>query len=298
MKERSLLRSGVAVLMLLLVASMSFAPAVSAAEAIGSTGGSSSESNCSACGCGGANVTVVELSGSEANKAIAEALKNEEVKELRRELIERGYTPKRSDAIAAYRVTVDSGTVMQEALMVTIPFNTHGEEVNASIVWTKENGEEKAQAIISGKAKYLEEPMNILRVNNSYQKIVANLTANEYSIDEENARVTEFIRVDSDVATIKITATKGGNVEYIVAGVDLNTNSVIYIVDLISECVTCAATLVLGTLGCGSVCIVGGSLTFGAACIACILAAGGTLAGVCLPCCCELTGDETCCNPP
>ena len=74
--KRSLFRSVVTALMLFLVGSMAFVPAVNAAEAIESSGGSDSGSSRSACGCGGVNVTAVELSGCEANKAIAEALKN------------------------------------------------------------------------------------------------------------------------------------------------------------------------------------------------------------------------------
>jgi len=256
MKGKGMLRSGIAALMLLLVASMSFAPAVSAAEVIGSVGGSGSENSCSACSCG-ANVTVVELNGSEANKAIAEALKNEEVKELRRELIERGYTPKRSDAIAAYRVTVDSGTVMQEALMVTIPFNTHGEEVNASIVWMKYLDHETVEGVIKGSVIESEfrEAMDILKNNIAYQEAVINLTINGYNVKESEGQVVETLTTDSEIAMIAIPAYKDNHTESIIGMVDLNRREVLAVIDFdcYETCKTVCKDLIIG-YGCWAIC--------------------------------------------
>lgn len=130
MKERNLLRSGVVTLMLLLVASMSFVPAVSVADAAGSVE-DGNENSCSACGgCSDANVTVVELEGAEKNRAVAEALANDEVRKLRAKLIEVGYTPKVSEATAEILQIGEA-----EVLMVQLPFKGDADE--SKIIYTK-----------------------------------------------------------------------------------------------------------------------------------------------------------------
>jgi|Deesub1362B_J571_1020462.scaffolds.fasta_scaffold01756_5 hypothetical protein len=107
-----MLRSGIAALMLLLVASTSLVPAVSAAEAIGSAGDSGS--GCTSCWCGNtlnANVITVELSGAEKNKLVSEALKNEEVKKIWSKLLEPGFTPKINEiSVSIIKFETESGT--------------------------------------------------------------------------------------------------------------------------------------------------------------------------------------------
>ena len=62
------------------------------------------------------------------------------------------------------------------------------------------------------------------------------------------------------------------------------------------SCAVCAAVIVGGGFGCAGVCIVGGVLTFGVACIACIVAAGTVALCPCYDCCCATTGNGACCN--
>lgn len=57
------------------------------------------------------------------------------------------------------------------------------------------------------------------------------------------------------------------------------------------SCAVCAAVIIGGGIGCAGVCIVGGTLTLGAACIACIVAAGVVALCPCYDCCCATTGN-------
>jgi len=271
----------------LLVLSLSITLPVSAAMPDGTEATCGCGSTCGTCdsGCGGecslGNVTVnvTELEGSEKNKAVANALKNSEVKALKKELLDRGYTPKVNGAIVASKVTVTNGNITEEAITVEISFNTHGADANSSIVWIKTSEEEKVVAVVRSNANYLTEPMDILKGNNTYQEIVENLTAQGYVIDEENAIVTEVITKDSNLASVKIKATNPANEsdwEYIVGIVDLESGNVISVRDY-GKCDLCKDIYGLAcNIGCGAdmalICLLLGVTGWGA--IACFVIGG------------------------
>jgi|Deesub1362B_J571_1020462.scaffolds.fasta_scaffold09243_4 hypothetical protein len=74
-----------------------------------------------------------------------------------------------------------------------------------------------------------------------------------------------------------------------------NTGESIVILGLWS-CAVCAAVIIGGGIGCTGVCVVGGALTFGAACVACIVSAAVVALCPCYDCCCATTGNDACCN--
>lgn len=230
-----------AMLTVMLLVSMAFVPAVNA-NVVGE--------DLADCGCSGEyDITAVQLSGSEANKAIVDTLKNDKVKELRNELIERGYTPMVNDAEVVLKVTATNGNVTDEVISTMIPFKSQSGEGNATIAYMMSNGEEDAQAIIqngqvltvikgddvytSGPASVFSEPMDILKGNTTYQGIVANLTAQGYVIDEENANV--IVNESSNRAGINVNATGLDDTRFILAIVDLESERAISVDGLTCE---------------------------------------------------------------
>ncbi len=244
-----------AVLLLLLMVSIAIVQPVMAAQTVNDTdSGSGDDGDCACCGEGasGANVSVTELEGAEKNKAIAEALRNEEVKELRGKLIERGFTPKRNDAKSSYRVRVQ-GIVEEKGIVVDIPFRTGQRDLNASIIWSKDNdGNVDAQAIIGGSAEHFEEALNILYANKTYQRITEELEGEGYSVSKNNITVVELIQESNDTALLAITATNGSESKKILAVVDLIKGEVLYVQDPDWCWIACSTAQAVGWLGCAS----------------------------------------------
>lgn len=115
--------------LLVLMGSMAFVPAASAAEAVPESTGSSEGDGCSGCGCGGssANISKTEITGAEKNKLVSDALKNSEVKKLRAEMIERGFTPKVNNASATL-VELEGENTTMEITSVRLPFQGDADE--------------------------------------------------------------------------------------------------------------------------------------------------------------------------
>jgi len=67
------------------------------------------------------NATIVQLSGPERGKAVAQALSNEDVKLLRSALIAEGARPRVNEA-EAYRATQEDESGTHEAVVLVIPF--------------------------------------------------------------------------------------------------------------------------------------------------------------------------------
>lgn len=167
----------------------------------------------SACGCNAKpnkNVDTTELKGSEKDKVIEKALKNDEVRKLAKQLREEGYT---QESVKAYKALIkaEDGST-SEVLVVGMMFQS-------------DEGETKS----------------ITYANNP------------------------------------------------------TTDDSVVILGLWS-CAECAAIIIIEGIGCSAVCIVGGSLTFGTACIVCIVAAAVPPLCPCYDCCCATTGNSDCCN--
>ncbi|MDW7728244.1 MAG: hypothetical protein SCH70_14290 [Candidatus Methanoperedens sp.] len=219
-------------------------------------------------GCGNSNITAVQLNGAEANKAIADALKNDKVKEFRNELIDRGYTPKVNHAEVAVKTMVTDSYVNDEVISVMIPFKSQSGMGNANIVIIMSNGEEDVQALIqngqvltiingdgaytSGPASILSEPMDILKSNNSYQEIATNLTAQGYIIDEENAHVV--LNGSSNTAGISVKANGLNDTRFIFGMVDLESETVISVYDPTCEEICDGSCSYLASVPCGIGC--------------------------------------------
>ncbi len=82
------------------------------------------------------NVTTIELVGKEKNKAVSDALKNDDVKLLRKALIKDGYKPDIKHATATVSSIEDENGEASEVLTVIIPFK--GGDV--AIVYTVVDG--------------------------------------------------------------------------------------------------------------------------------------------------------------
>lgn len=263
---------------------------------------STTQSTCTTCGaqtanCGTSNVTVVKLSGEESNKAISNALGNEQVKNLRKELINEGYTPKINDAETAYRVTTINGSVVSEILSVVIHFNSHDIGGNATISYNEKVDKTTVEAIIqednvitvfrdgyryqTGPASVLSEPLTILRINSTYVDVKANLTQGGAIIREDLASVV--INQSSGTASILIPIENGTG--YMVADIDLMNQKVISIVDpSYWDCVySCMPDWLKGvcTMSCMN-CVIQLSIPWCIACGACGCGAGWCV-GHCVP---------------
>lgn len=127
-----------ALIMGLLIVSISFASAISAQVGLvetetGTSAGTvygtfisqdTTGSDCECCGEGGignANVTVRELQGKDKNKAVAEVLSIAEVKKLKAMLIEKGYRPKIHE-IRVNMISLKKESDVSEGLVVEMPF--------------------------------------------------------------------------------------------------------------------------------------------------------------------------------
>ncbi len=104
-----------------------FAPAFAISDEIENITINSSENICNTC-CSGlknTNVTIIELTGKEKNKAIAEALKNDKVKKLKKELIKQGYKPNIKEAkVVKVLLFLSNYSHEIEIIGVIIPFKS------------------------------------------------------------------------------------------------------------------------------------------------------------------------------
>ncbi|MFB6182776.1 MAG: hypothetical protein ABEI78_01795, partial [Candidatus Nanohaloarchaea archaeon] len=166
--------------------SVSFAPAVSA-----STDGCNTCSSSGTCSPEDISITTTNLVGKEEHKAVSNALKNDDVKLLRKKLIEDGYTPKVDKANATEVAVKVNGETVRGATVVKIPFKTHKETLDARITYIDHGASEKAVAKVKGPVSVLEKPMNILRENATYQRIKKNLTEHGFEVNEKNATVVK-----------------------------------------------------------------------------------------------------------
>lgn len=139
------------VLAAMLILMATIAVPVAMAETNTETGVETSETGCGTCGdqnsgsCGccknavNGNVSVIELQGSEKNKAVADVLSNNEVKNLKEMLIEKGYKPKINEAAANKLIFKNESNVL-EAVVVEIYFEKDPGSDIARIFFTS-NGE-------------------------------------------------------------------------------------------------------------------------------------------------------------
>jgi hypothetical protein len=110
------------------------------------TCGDQNPGSCRCCGgAGNVNVGVVELQDSEKNKAIAEALSNTEVKNLKAILIERGYKPK-IDRSIANKLILENESGTSEAVVVEITFEKDPSSDIGRIIFTSTGDKTKVGA--------------------------------------------------------------------------------------------------------------------------------------------------------
>jgi len=176
------------------------------------------------------NTKVVELKGAEANKVIAKAFSNEQVKLLREKMIQNGLTLEH-DNIEAKRVTALYNDTTYEIVVVILPFSTDNKELDAAIVWIYDNGDETAKAAIKGPAKNFVDVMDVVKADRSCKEVIQNFSDQGYVIDLKNAYVVEKITLDQNIAVVGIEATHVNNTsEYILATVDLQKKAVIEVI--------------------------------------------------------------------
>jgi hypothetical protein len=193
------------------------------------------------------NVVEKTLTKSESKKIITDVLKNDTVKELSKMLIARGYTPDRSDATIVQQVIVSNTTLNIDATIVNIPFKSHGSNVQASIMWVSRNGVVSIDATLKGTAEELSTPLDILKLNETYQSYKSDWIAQGFSVFESNATVTEAFSLDYDKAFVEVSAANETVNKIVIAGiVDLEIGSVLSVVDLDWGCEAC--TIIIGYL--------------------------------------------------
>jgi len=128
------------------------------------------------------DISVVELEGREKNKAISEALKNDDVKLLRKTLIEKGYTPRVSDASVQKVTALGASGDVPETLFVAIPF---AGEVDSAEISFSINGERT------------EASAGIIRVAEDGRAVIEVLT-----IDDEGMITTHILEYNQGVITL------------------------------------------------------------------------------------------------
>lgn len=224
-----------AVCLLLLMVSTAVVQPVMAAQAVnGADSGSNDGGDCGCCG-----RQVEELKGEDKNKVVSEALSKESVKTLRSKLLSRGYTPK-VDTATAKQISVGDGSSVSTS--VTIFFKQKGGN-RAAIVYRLVDGTETTHAVIEtgevvtvlsetsehriGPASELQEPLQILAENGTYQEIYANMTNQGYSVQESNATI--LINETSNVATV-IVPVEGKNGS-IIGAVDIDAKTTLMVKD-------------------------------------------------------------------
>jgi len=240
-------------------------------------------STCPTCGESGANpaenisVTVENLKYFEEVRAIFSALACEDTRMLMREVVIKDhYTPNIWWA-DAYTITATKGDVIVgSTTVVEIPFRTFGDQVDARVIYSDDGSAERAFATITGPATILEEPMEILKENETYQAIVENLEDHGYEVNEESALVIKSYRVGASgevahSAFITVEAIKGDQTKEIVALVCLDEDRVIAVAD--------------GYWSCMGTCLLGYALDIGGTCyIICLPCAVAPSPATCAPC--------------
>jgi hypothetical protein len=246
------------------------------------------------------------VNGSEAQKAIAQALKNTTVKSLMRELIEREYKPEINNAVY-YKLSPAN-----ETTIVAIPFKNrenYSPKDGAIISYRKTGESVLVQAmIINGKVTTLLQdgavntygpgyalvkPIEILMANETYQSLKANLSAQEFKINESNASV--IINETSNIARISIIALGQNSSNIIYATIDLNKEIVTSITDpdgyqCLQCCGGCIALIISECPFCDALCIGCATLV---GCIPCFICAGACVSmtvGACACCACACGG--------
>jgi hypothetical protein len=256
------------------------------------------------------------VNGSEAQKAIAQALKNTTVKSLMRELIEREYKPEINNAVY-YKLSPAN-----ETTIVAIPFKKHddsqdvesqddgsqnnGSKDEAIIIYRKTGESVIVRALIKngnvttllqdgtvntyGPGYALAKPIEILMANKTYQSLKANLSTQGFSINESNASVV--INETSNIARISIIAVGQNSSKSTYATVDLNKEIVTSITDpdlytCLACCGTCIATIITQCPFCDAICATCVGLVGCAPCIGCAIACGMIMVGSCGCCACS-----------
>lgn len=218
-------------LLLLLLIGSTLVPAVSAQPAAGEA------ADCGCCSTAGIaqNASTVELDGAEANKAVANALKKDDVKQIRKRLLDNGFHLRRNDA------TVKKVTNSSRALKrVNIPF-----ELRRSKTYkTKKKGatqspdqvrggavsvvstDQTTRVMLTGPATLYRDAWKQLKANATYNRFVDNYTAHGYEVRETKSRVA----VDRDQRTAWFSVPVGTE-KLITAKYDLEKGELIHVKD-------------------------------------------------------------------
>lgn len=177
------------------------------------------------------NVSVTELEGPKKNKAIAEALKNEEVKELRKKILDKDFVLRRDQATAKEVTSEQDG---QTVFTVRIPFRLKESKDDDSLPkearggvlsFVKSGNLEKV--ILTGPVILFEDAWELVKENQSYQTMVQNYTANGLTVAEERAQIG--VRGGSDIAWISVPVVE--EEKMITARVNLETGEVLSVKD-------------------------------------------------------------------
>jgi hypothetical protein len=91
------------------------------------------------------NVQVDELDGADLGKAVADALKNQDVKTMRSFLVKEGFTPQIDEA-TGQKVNLKEEGKTQDIVVLIIPFSDAGEDDSAKLVFSTNGDEAKVGA--------------------------------------------------------------------------------------------------------------------------------------------------------
>ena len=144
------------------------------------------------------------------------------------------------------------------------------------------------------KGEILDMALNNSQVKELQKQLVAEGFAQK---DIEAYTVSATLEDDSVIeiqtATIQFES-PDGEVQYLSFVYNTQTGESIVILGLWS-CAECLAIILLGGVGCTTVCVTAGVFTMGTACAACIVAAAVVALCPCYDCCCA-AGFDTCCD--
>lgn len=316
MKNKGMQLGAMLAAMLVMLATIAV-PVVATGTNAGAT--SATPTTTTSCGCSGgcsSNGTAVQVNGSEAHEAIAQALRNTTVKSLMRELIERRYTPETNNAVY-YKLSPAN-----ETTIVAIPFKKHddyqdveshddgsqnnGSKDEAVIIYRKTSESVIVRALIKndkvttllqddtvntyGPGYALVKPIQILMANETYQSLKANLSAQGFKMNESNASVV--VNETSNIARISIIAPGQNSSKITYATVDLNKKIVTSINDPdIYTCLGCCGGCIIAIVTqcpfCDILCASCIGLVGCAPCIGCALGCGMIMVGTCGCCACS-----------
>jgi hypothetical protein len=222
------------------------------------------------------NMNIETLNGDEGNLVIKDAISNQDVLSLGQQMEKQGYHQQLMQA-SPTKITLSNDTMTTTIQYVVIPINTGKKDLDGNTIYVKSGNNVNVVTQLNGTGKHFPHIMSILASNDSYQKVKSDIEKEGYTVNENDALVTEAIGVNSDYALVTLKANNDTSSKYAYALIDVKNNKVVSVSDFNTLCALCIfmADAVMG-IGSGLACFA----TLMALCVPTIV--GGPLVVACL----------------